>query len=89
MIITGTMTFLTSILLWCVRVMNEINLETQRTLAYFGYIDFFLPSFLFRFYFPDSPINARFFTTEEKRLAVLRMKVNETGVENKHFKLDQ
>lgn len=42
-----------------------------------------------RFYFPDSPINAKFLTTEEKRIAVLRMKVNETGVENKSFKVEQ
>lgn len=42
-----------------------------------------------RFYFPDSPINAKFLTTEEKRIAVLRMKVNEAGVENKRFKVEQ
>ena len=42
-----------------------------------------------RFFFPDSPANARFLSEEDKRLAVLRIKQNQTGVENKHFKWDQ
>lgn len=42
-----------------------------------------------RFLFPDSPANARFLTKEDKKLAVLRIKQNQTGVENKHFKWDQ
>ncbi|KAL5511766.1 hypothetical protein ACEPAH_4984 [Sanghuangporus vaninii] len=44
---------------------------------------------VFWFIFPDSPANANFLSTEEKRLAVLRIKSNQTGVENKHFKLNQ
>ncbi|OCB84143.1 membrane transporter [Sanghuangporus baumii] len=44
---------------------------------------------VFWFIFPDSPVNAKFLSTEEKRLAVLRIKSNQTGVENKHFKLNQ
>ena len=43
----------------------------------------------YRFFLPDSPANAKFLTPEEKRLAVLRIKVNQTGVENKHFKISQ
>lgn len=42
-----------------------------------------------RFYFPDSPTNARFLSPKERRLAVLRIKVNQTGVENKRFKPSQ
>ncbi|PAV23520.1 MFS general substrate transporter [Pyrrhoderma noxium] len=48
-----------------------------------------ITSILFWFFFPDSPANARFLTAEEKRLAVLRIKSNQTGVENKHFKIKQ
>ncbi|THG96614.1 hypothetical protein EW026_g5249 [Hermanssonia centrifuga] len=46
-------------------------------------------SVLFWFYFPDSPATARFLTPKERIIAVERIKVNQAGVENKHFKLDQ
>lgn len=42
-----------------------------------------------RFFFPDSPANAWFLTHEERIIAVERIKVNQAGVENKHFKLEQ
>jgi len=41
------------------------------------------------FLFPDSPTNAWFLTLEERAIAVRRLKENQTGVENKHFKKDQ
>jgi len=44
---------------------------------------------LFFFLFPDSPTNAWFLTPEEKVNAVQRIKENQTGVENKHFKKEQ
>ena len=44
---------------------------------------------LFWFLFPDSPTNAWFLTPEERVLAVERIKVNQAGVENKHFKREQ
>jgi len=44
---------------------------------------------LFWFLFPDSPTTAWFLTPEERVMAVLRIKVNQTGVENKHFKKEQ
>jgi ACS family allantoate permease-like MFS transporter len=44
---------------------------------------------LHRFLFPDSPVNARFLTPEERIIAVSRLKVNQTGVENKTFKRSQ
>ncbi|KAH7920140.1 MFS general substrate transporter [Leucogyrophana mollusca] len=44
---------------------------------------------LFWFLFPDSPTTAWFLTPEERVLAVQRIQVNQTGVENKHFKLEQ
>ncbi|EPT00022.1 hypothetical protein FOMPIDRAFT_129874 [Fomitopsis schrenkii] len=40
-------------------------------------------------YFPDSPTNAWFLTKEERVIAVRRLKENQTGVENKHFKAEQ
>ncbi|KAG6919497.1 hypothetical protein DXG01_005086 [Tephrocybe rancida] len=43
----------------------------------------------FWFLFPDSPTNAWFLTKEERVIAVQRIKVNQTGVENKHFKKEQ
>ncbi|THH32217.1 hypothetical protein EUX98_g1977 [Antrodiella citrinella] len=41
------------------------------------------------FLFPDSPANAWFLTPEERAFAVARIKGNQTGVENKHFKMEQ
>ncbi|KAH8111692.1 MFS general substrate transporter [Phellopilus nigrolimitatus] len=41
------------------------------------------------FLFPDSPTNAWFLTPEERAIAVSRIKENQTGVENKHFKKEQ
>ena len=35
---------------------------------------------------PDSPVTAKFLTTPEKRIAVERLKENQTGIENKHLK---
>lgn len=42
-----------------------------------------------RFYFPDSPTTAHFLTPEERVQAVQRIKINQTGVENKHWKREQ
>lgn len=46
-------------------------------------------SVLFWFFFPDSPTSARFLTAEERVWAVRRIRVNQAGVENKHFKREQ
>ncbi|EMD34999.1 hypothetical protein CERSUDRAFT_85745 [Gelatoporia subvermispora B] len=43
----------------------------------------------FWFFFPDSPTNAWFLTKDERAKAVKRIKENQTGVENKHFKIEQ
>ncbi|KZP15481.1 MFS general substrate transporter [Athelia psychrophila] len=43
----------------------------------------------FWFFFPDSPTNAWFLTMDERVKAVQRIKENQTGVENKHFKKKQ
>ena len=42
-----------------------------------------------RFFFPDSPATAWFLTPEERVIAIERIKVNQAGVENKRFKLEQ
>ncbi|GAW03136.1 MFS general substrate transporter [Lentinula edodes] len=46
-------------------------------------------SVCFWLFFPDSPTNAWFLTPKERVLAVNRIKSNQTGVENKHFKKEQ
>ncbi|GLB38572.1 putative major facilitator superfamily protein [Lyophyllum shimeji] len=48
-----------------------------------------LTALAFWFLFPDSPTNAWFLTPKERAVAVQRIKVNQTGVENKHFKKEQ
>ena len=35
---------------------------------------------------PDSPLTAHFLTTEERAQAILRIKSNHSGIEQKHFK---
>jgi len=37
-------------------------------------------------FMPDSPVTAKFLTDHEKRVIVLRLKDNQTGVENKQLK---
>ncbi|KAJ7169296.1 major facilitator superfamily domain-containing protein [Mycena crocata] len=49
----------------------------------------FVTAGLFWYLFPDSPTTAWFLTPQERAIAVLRIKVNQTGVENKHFKKEQ
>ncbi|OJT03928.1 hypothetical protein TRAPUB_5381 [Trametes pubescens] len=41
------------------------------------------------FFFPDSSATAWFLTPEERVIAIERIKVNQAGIENKHFKKDQ
>ncbi|KAJ8521766.1 hypothetical protein ONZ45_g1571 [Pleurotus djamor] len=48
-----------------------------------------LTAIAFWLLFPDSPTNAWFLTPDERIKAVQRIKENQTGVENKHFKKDQ
>lgn len=37
-------------------------------------------------FFPDSPLNANFLTHEERAQAILRIKDNHSGIEQKTFK---
>jgi MFS transporter, ACS family, allantoate permease len=48
-----------------------------------------ISALLFWFLFPDSPTTAWFLTNQERADAIRRIKVNQTGVENKHFKKEQ
>lgn len=41
------------------------------------------------FLFPDNPLQAKFLTLEERAQAVLRIKENHSGIEQKHFKRHQ
>ncbi|KZT03140.1 MFS general substrate transporter [Laetiporus sulphureus 93-53] len=49
----------------------------------------FITAVAYWLYFPDSPTNAWFLTNEERVVAIQRLKGNQTGVENKHFKVEQ
>jgi len=44
---------------------------------------------IFLFLMPDNQLNARFLTSTERIMAVERIRVNEQGVGNKHFKMYQ
>ncbi|OTA01183.1 hypothetical protein A9Z42_0015290 [Trichoderma parareesei] len=41
------------------------------------------------FFYPDSPLHAKFLTPEERAQAVLRIKSNNSGIEQKQFKKHQ
>ncbi|KAF6765362.1 membrane transporter [Ephemerocybe angulata] len=49
----------------------------------------FIFGIVFFFLFPDSPTTARFLTPEERAQTVQRIKVNQSGVENKRWKREQ
>jgi hypothetical protein len=40
-------------------------------------------------FFPNNPSTAWFLTPEERVIAILRIKSNQSGTENKHFKVEQ
>ncbi|KAF7341599.1 MFS general substrate transporter [Mycena sanguinolenta] len=65
------------------------KLEPWRWLMIITGIMTFITAVCFWFFFPDSPTTAWFLTPEERVKAVLRIKQNQTGVENKHFKKEQ
>lgn len=48
-----------------------------------------ITAIIYWFFFPDSPTNAWFLTPAERAIAIRRLKENQTGVENKHFKKEQ
>lgn len=43
----------------------------------------------FLYFMPDNQLNARFLTKEERIMAVMRIRINQQGVGNKHFKMYQ
>ncbi len=43
----------------------------------------------FFYFMPDNQLNARFLTKEERIMAVMRIRINQQGVGNKHFKMYQ
>lgn len=49
----------------------------------------FATAIAYLLWFPDSPATAWFLTSEERIMAIERIKVNQTGVENKVWKKDQ
>lgn len=45
--------------------------------------------FLFLWFVPDNQLNARWLSKEDRILAVARVRVNQQGIGNKHFKMYQ
>lgn len=41
------------------------------------------------FLLPDNPMSSKFMTHDEKVFAIQRLRENQTGIENKHFKFGQ
>ncbi len=74
MIITGLITLVTAVLFWYIFSLLFQH-DTHAACA--------------RFFFPDSVTTAYFLTPEERVQAVQRIKVNQAGAENKHWKREQ
>ncbi|KAJ6627716.1 MFS general substrate transporter [Mycena sp. CBHHK59/15] len=72
----------------CLHIKTDPFEPWQWLMVITGLITFVIAA-AFWFLFPDSPTTAWFLTPEERVIAVLRIKVNQTGVENKHFKKEQ
>ncbi|KAJ7494380.1 MFS general substrate transporter [Mycena galericulata] len=72
----------------CLHIATESFEPWQWLMVITGMITLVIAA-LFWFLFPDSPTTAWFLTPEERIVAVLRIRVNQTGVENKHFKKEQ
>lgn len=70
-------------------VLVQTNSCTRCRLMIITGVITFITSILFWFFFPDSPATASFLTQEEKVVAIERIKVNQSGVENKHLKREQ
>nr|VWP00642.1 S-adenosylmethionine synthase (EC [Ganoderma boninense] len=69
---------------------NDVLQAWQWLMIITGIITFVVSILFWQvFFFPDSPATAWFLTPEERVIAVERIKVNQAGVENKHFKMDQ
>lgn len=49
-----------------------------------GLVSVFFGVFIL-FYIPDTPMSAKFLTNDEKVVLLEHIKVNQTGVENRHF----
>ncbi len=84
MILTGLMTLILAILFWydCINFILYVFSVHQLTLPR-------LVALLDRAFFPDSPTTAYFLSPEERGQAVQRIKSNQAGVENKHWKKEQ
>ena len=54
----------------------------------YGIITIFWGSFVL-YWMPDSPMKAKCFTEEDKKLIIERVRENRTGVQNRKFRRDQ
>ena len=68
---------------------NTPGFEPWQWLAIITGVLTLITSVLFWFFFPDSPTNAWFLTPDERVKAVVRIRENQAGVENKTFKKEQ
>jgi MFS transporter, ACS family, allantoate permease len=75
MVIMGSLTLVTSVIYWSDLHHGYESIQTNHQTL--------------RFIFPNSPVDAWFLRPEERVVAVSRLRANQAGVENKHFKYDQ
>ncbi|KAJ7054943.1 MFS general substrate transporter [Mycena amicta] len=74
---------------WLMLITGIITLITAVAFWYVASIGGITSEDITRFLFPDSPTTAWFLTPDERAKAILRIKENQTGLENKHFKKEQ
>ncbi|KAJ3484592.1 hypothetical protein NLI96_g5532 [Meripilus lineatus] len=88
-LMNGTAIILLGLIAYGTSFTSTENFEPWQWLMIITGVITLIVAVLFWFLFPDSPTNAWFLTPEERVLAVERIKVNQAGVENKHFKREQ
>lgn len=64
-------------------------IEPWKTVFLFAGLLTIVLGFIFLWIIPDNQLNARWLKKEDRVLAVARVKINQQGIGNKHFKLYQ
>ncbi|KAI1077434.1 MFS general substrate transporter [Whalleya microplaca] len=85
----GSQQIVGGLLAYCFTLITTGPLKSWQWLFLaYGVISFVFGIFVF-FYMPDSPMRAKCFTEEDKRLMVERVRDNQTGLQNRNFKKEQ
>ena len=85
----GAQQIVGGLLAYCFSLMKTGPIKSYQALFItYGVISVFWGMFVF-WWMPDSPMRAKCFSEEDKKLMVERVRSNQTGIQNKKFRLEQ